>query len=378
MNKSLTLSNAIMNLYQLTKMNVFALDTSETITTMYAPLQVPSSLNELAFSALSSLLSAESDKCIFWHNGSITYIGGMYDQSNIIIAGPFINQLSEEKLPSLNINVLKSIPILSRSAQQSTALLLMNLNRMNHVENASYYSSNTYSSIKFLGEEEASTSIINLRYQLNNELMHAVERGDLNALKKIRKHAGSLFDSSNRFPNKPLRAMKNNLIILNTIFRISAERGGAPPALLHQISEKFALGIENLNTLNSLEYLNETMGTEYCKAVLDNQLKDYSALIKRAVRYLHVHFTETIDSTELAIKLNIHPVHLSRQFKKETGKTLSQYVQELRLNEAKRQLKESQDPIEEIASKCGFENAPYFSHLFKKVFGLTPSKWRSI
>lgn len=377
MSSSLMLSNAVMNFYHLTKMNVFALDFSGTIQTMHAPLQIPGTMNEQAFSALLYFLSAEPDKCVFWHSGSIAYMGGKYDSSTVVIAGPFISPIFQEKPPSLNMHVLQSIPILNHSAQQSAAALLMNLSRMNQAETAAYYSTDTHSNTKILGEEEATASIINLRYRLSNEMMHAVETGDLNALKKTRQQAGSLFDSTSRFPNKPLRALKNNLIILNTIFRLAAERGGAPPVLLHQLSEKFALAIEQLNNLQSFKHLNETMGVEYCQAVLDNQLKNYSILIKRAIRYLHVHFAEPVDYAALAGELNIHPVHLSRQFKKETGKTMSRYVQELRLNEAKRLLKERPDPIEQIAGQCGFENAPYFSHVFKKATGMTPRQWRS-
>lgn len=366
-----------MNFYHLTKLNVYALDLSGTIQTLYAPLRVPEGLNQTAFSALTSFAAVEPDKCVFWHDGAISYMGGMFDPSTIIIAGPFINQISQAHSPALNVHIIQNIPIFSRTIQQSTAVLLMSLSRMNQPEIVSYYASDSYTKSKIYSEEAANASIVNLRYRLSNEMMNAVETGDLNALKKIRHQAAGLFDSSSRFPNKPLRALKNNLIILNTIFRLAAERGGAPPVLLHRISEKFALSIEQLTNLQSLQKINESMGVEYCQAVLDNQLKDYSILIKKAVRYLHVHFTEPVDSAALAQELNVHSVHLSRQFHKETGQTLSQFLQHLRLNEAKRLLKAGTDPIEIIAGQCGFENASYFTYVFRKETGLTPSKWRS-
>lgn len=379
MSGSFELSNAVMNFYQLTRLNVFALNLSGAILTMHAPLQIPEGLNEGAFSAIISAAANEPKKCVFWHDGALSYMGGMFDQSTIIIAGPFINQssFSQKHAPSLDVHILQNIPIFSKSVQLSAANLLIHLSNIAQVETVSLHASGPAAAAKIYRDEETDASIINLRYRLSNEMMHAVETGNMAALKKNRQQAGGVFDSASRFPNKPLRALKNNLIILNTILRLAAERGGVPPVLLHRISEKFALAIEQLTTLQALEKLNESMGVEYCQAVLDNQLKPYSMLIKKAIRFLHVHFTESFELAELANELDVHPVHLSRQFKKETGKTLSQFLQELRLKEAKWLLKESSDPIEHIAGQCGFEDASYFSHLFKKETGMTPRQWRS-
>lgn len=378
MSDSFQLSSSVMTLFQLTHMNVFALDASGTMLTLHAPHPIPDTLNQTAFPVLIQAAHDQPDICHFWHEDPIVYMAGTYDENAVIIAGPFLTQLPHEQAGLLNEHTLRSLPILNQATQQSVARLLMHLNQMKAVPISSIEAAESASSNSMAGEEEANMAIINLRYQLSNDMMHAIETGDAEALKSIDKKAGNLFDFSARFPNKPLRAMKNTLIILNTIYRLAAERGGVPPVLLHQLSEKFAVAIERINSLHALNQLQETMGTEYCQLVLDNQLSGYSLLIKKAVRYLHIHFTEPFDAVALADELNVHPSHLARQFKKETSSTMSQFVHQLRIQKAKRLLKKDLASIEYIAGECGFEDAAYFIRVFKKLTGgMPPGKWRS-
>lgn len=65
-----------------------------------------------------------------------------------------------------------------------------------------------------------------------------------------------------------------------------------------------------------------------------------------------------------------------RRFRKATGMSPMEYVHTLRLEEAKQQLEATQLPIEAIAGECGYEDAGYFSRLFSRRVGLTPSQYR--
>lgn len=65
-----------------------------------------------------------------------------------------------------------------------------------------------------------------------------------------------------------------------------------------------------------------------------------------------------------------------RRFRKATGMSPLEYVHTLRLEEAKQQLETTPLPIEAIAGECGYEDASYFSRLFAKRVGLTPSQYR--
>ncbi|MCM3439799.1 helix-turn-helix domain-containing protein [Metabacillus halosaccharovorans] len=377
MGDSFQLSSSIMSFFQLTHMNVYAFEASGSMITLHAPHSIPDHLNKAAFNALIGVVHQQPTICHFCHHDQIVYMGCAYDSDTAVIAGPFLTQLPHEQTGSLNEHTLRNLPILNQAAQHSAASLLMHLKQMEAVPISSIEATESPSSDSKTREEEADHSIINLRYKINNDMIHAIETGDAESLEMLNNKTGNLFDFSSRFPNKPLRAIKNSLIILNTTFRLAAERGGVPPILLHYLSEKFAISIERINSVHSLNKLQETMGFEYCHLVRQNQLNGYSMLIKEAVRYFHSHFTEPFDAVELADELGVHPSHLARQFKKETGSTMSQFVHQLRIQKAKRLLKKDNASIEHITGKCGFEDAAYFIRVFKKFTGMPPGKWRS-
>lgn len=79
----------------------------------------------------------------------------------------------------------------------------------------------------------------------------------------------------------------------------------------------------------------------------------------------------------LAEQLNISPRHLARLFKSTTGQTISNYVNEARINRAKTQLLNSSKKIKEIAFECGFKTASAFTQVFREATGLTPKQFRT-
>jgi transcriptional regulator GlxA family with amidase domain len=69
---------------------------------------------------------------------------------------------------------------------------------------------------------------------------------------------------------------------------------------------------------------------------------------------------------------------LNRRIKAETGFSTSCYVLKVRLNKSKMMLAKSSKPIGEIAVECGFNDFAYFSHTFKKEFGMTPTCYQRL
>ena len=98
---------------------------------------------------------------------------------------------------------------------------------------------------------EISVETIEKTYESQNELMKAVEHGDISKAEKLMKEDIS-FDSKipDRIPNDPLRSEKNLAFTYNTVLRIAGERGGLHPQYIHSISEKYAIQIQK-NGLDS-------------------------------------------------------------------------------------------------------------------------------
>lgn len=173
-----------------------------------------------------------------------------------------------------------------------------------------------------------------------------------------------------------LRSRKNGMVIRNTLCRIAAGNGGVTPIHLHYISEKYAIKIEQAT---SIEYLNKQltweMFEEYCDLVLNFSTSNYSQTIKDIVAYIATHLNEEITLTSIADQFHINNAHLSRKFKKETGFTVSDYVNHQRVDLAKLLFQDKTKSVLEVSDQVGFNSSSYFSKTFKKITGESPVEY---
>ena len=86
-----------------------------------------------------------------------------------------------------------------------------------------------------------------------------------------------------------------------------------------------------------------------------------------SMQYIDFHYTEPIALDTLAGQCCVTTTYLSSLFRKETGKTISEYIAETRIRNAILLLNTTKLPIQAIANQCGFSDANYFSRTFKKV-----------
>ncbi len=98
---------------------------------------------------------------------------------------------------------------------------------------------------------------------------------------------------------------------------------------------------------------------------------------RRAVRYVRRNFKRDISLDHVADVVGVSKCSLCRLFKRATGLTFTQYVNLLRLEEARRLLLTSDTYIFQIAYKAGFQNINYFRILFKRSCGCSPSEYKS-
>jgi AraC family transcriptional regulator len=82
--------------------------------------------------------------------------------------------------------------------------------------------------------------------------------------------------------------------------------------------------------------------------------------------------------SDLAAVGGVHPVHLSREFRKHYRITIGEYIRKRRIEHASGLLSNSAMPLAEIASTCGFSDQSHFCALFKKHSGMTPAKFRDL
>ncbi len=100
------------------------------------------------------------------------------------------------------------------------------------------------------------------------------------------------------------------------------------------------------------------------------------AAVRRAQDWLHGHFSVAAPVEEMARRSGLPERSFKRRFTKATGHTPIAYVQQLRVEEAKRWLERSDTPIDEISWKVGYEDPAFFRRLFKRVTRITPGAYR--
>ncbi|WP_274653909.1 helix-turn-helix transcriptional regulator [Paenibacillus humicola] len=96
--------------------------------------------------------------------------------------------------------------------------------------------------------------------------------------------------------------------------------------------------------------------------------------VQKALHFIHERYDCQIDVAGLAAMIDLNPSYFGTLFKKHTGVTVKEYVNRIRINNAENMLASSEFSIAEAALKCGFEDPFYFSKVFKKIKGYSPSK----
>lgn len=99
--------------------------------------------------------------------------------------------------------------------------------------------------------------------------------------------------------------------------------------------------------------------------------------LERAREFLHAHYFETVTLEDVANSVGIHPVHLARVFRQTYHCTIGEYVRQLRIEFACREVSLSNTSLAEIAVAVGFYDQSHFSKTFKQIVGLTPSEYRA-
>ena len=88
------------------------------------------------------------------------------------------------------------------------------------------------------------------------------------------------------------------------------------------------------------------------------------------------HITEKITTTDIARELKINRSYLSSQFKKELQMDLSEYINQLKIDEAKRLMLTTDMPLSQIANALGFSSQSHFAAVFKKIENMTPTEFQ--
>lgn len=110
--------------------------------------------------------------------------------------------------------------------------------------------------------------------------------------------------------------------------------------------------------------------------ILENAANGTNTTEKEMITYIRQNYTREISLQEFGMQFHLSEKYISRYFKEHFHITLSQYINHLRLEHARQLLQESTAPVTEVALQSGYQNVSYFIRCFKKMYGVSPLKYR--
>ena len=113
--------------------------------------------------------------------------------------------------------------------------------------------------------------------------------------------------------------------------------------------------------------------SEICSNMESAREKEAVSIIEKAKSYIRDNYKKDISLDEVSREVDISPYYF---FKQETGGNFIEYLTEIRLRNARELLKDSGLSIKEICAESGYSDPNYFSRIFKKYEGVTPSEFR--
>jgi two-component system response regulator YesN len=212
-------------------------------------------------------------------------------------------------------------------------------------------------------------------YPLDKErqLLGRVRLGDRSGAKEILNQllGDILFNSAGR-----PEVLKARLLELSVVLSRAAVEGGGS---LHRL---LGLNFAYVQELAGIEPIEEICA--WIVKVLDTFVDEVYAtretrtlpVIRQAVRYIKEHFREELTLDDVAQAVHFSPYYVSRLFKEELGMNFIEYLTRIRIDEAKRMLLETNQTVSEIAVYVGYQDPSYFTKVFKKMEGRTPTQFR--
>ncbi|WP_018214136.1 PocR ligand-binding domain-containing protein [Desulfitobacterium hafniense] len=173
-----------------------------------------------------------------------------------------------------------------------------------------------------------------------------------------------------------LDTAKPRIIELAVMISRAALEGGADHKDILEFNSGFYEKILETNSVAELCHRSQIMLDAYLRCVQDPKEQSNLKAVQKAADYIAQNSDRKITIDEVAHYVYLSPCYLSRIFKQNLGCTLMEYLTQIRVEKAKVMLRDPKYNISQVAEESGFEDPGYFTRVFKKVEGITPSRYK--
>lgn len=221
-----------------------------------------------------------------------------------------------------------------------------------------------------------SMNMLEKRYKGEDDFLEAVTQGNTTKAMSIISHMSGMRITART--DDELRNRKNLTLSLNTLLRRTTYTAGVHPFYIDSISANYTRFIENATSFQELEDVLPYLVRSYCELVEKRSTALYSAPVRQILVTIDASIDGDLSLKRFANELFLNTSYLSSLFKKETGMTLTDYVNQNRIGYAKRLLKSTTLSIQAVATAVGISDIHYFTRLFRRETGLSPREYRKL
>ena len=213
-------------------------------------------------------------------------------------------------------------------------------------------------------------------YQAEKALLHMVRNGDINYQSAFQ-NSISLSSGVPVQGKDPLRQMKTNIIVFTTLVSRAAMDGGLSPEVAYSLGDSYIQTAEDCRDSGELAAMAQAMYHDFIYRVhYVRSNPGYSHTIQKCCDYIELSLNRRIRTADLASLVGYTEYYLTEKFKKETGKSISNYIRDAKIARARIILESTDLSVADISDRLAFNTPNYFIQCFRSVIGCTPAQYR--
>lgn len=178
--------------------------------------------------------------------------------------------------------------------------------------------------------------------------------------------------------DSPLAKIRKILLELNAHCKGTLLNAAIHPFYILNLFQSYETAARTTSSPVKLRSLAFEMCRKYCLLVNNYGLKEYSYLVRNVIKFMRQHLDEKLSLSILAEHFQKNASALSSRFSKETGKSITEWIHEQRIREALKYFNTTDFPVADVAYKVGFQDLGYFSKIFKRYIGSSPSAYQKM
>ncbi|MDF2878943.1 MAG: response regulator containing CheY-like receiver domain and AraC-type DNA-binding domain [Clostridia bacterium] len=175
-----------------------------------------------------------------------------------------------------------------------------------------------------------------------------------------------------------LDTIRTRLVELIVLLSRGAVEGGVSTKEIFGLNGQYIKKILEVDTIDDLYFWLNQILIRFVDAVFIYRNSRHGDSIKKAIHYINQNYMKKITLEEVANAVHVSPNYFSKIFKEETGINFAIYLNQVRVEGAKKLLIADDASLVDVAYLAGFEDQSYFSRVFKKYTGISPKRYKEL